>query len=358
MRKLTTILICFCLVILFSSCPDGIKKKQYYDAYFPEIPVNLIDINSEFDDFNSALPETHFGKQLIFSSNRRSSGEDFDIIGENLHATWYWETGELTVDNSYYWQETSYINALLNKIEKNNNQFAPYTIGFDSEINDKINRINLLAYSTNSDTNFYKSEFMYHLSSDYGETGEVFGPYQIPFLSDYSQQYISFFGTEINSIDRWDLSQNEFTEMYFDKSNNATSDIYHINIPDSLDFLQFLISQGDFLQEKVQILNSNSNDKCPFINGNFMVFTSDRPGGFGGYDLYFSYYYNGSWTEPVNFGERVNTEFDEFRPISMQADGFLNDMMVFSSNRPGGLGAYDLYYVGIDKINPLIYTTK
>ena len=38
----------------------------------------------------------------------------------------------------------------------------------------------------------------------------------------------------------------------------------------------------------------------------------------------------------------------------MNAFGYENDLMVFSSNRPGGLGGYDLYYVGIDKISPII----
>ena len=29
---------------------------------------------------------------------------------------------------------------------------------------------------------------------------------------------------------------------------------------------------------------------------------------------------------------------------------FNNDFMIFSSNRPGGLGGFDLYYVGIPDI--------
>ena len=92
------------------------------------------------------------------------------------------------------------------------------------------------------------------------------------------------------------------------------------------------------------------NDECPFVNGRLMVFTSDRAGGFGGYDLYYSIYENGIWSAPVNFGEKINSEFNEFRPITVLAWGFNLDLMFFSSDRPGGKGGYDLYYVGIPKM--------
>lgn len=82
-----------------------------------------------------------------------------------------------------------------------------------------------------------------------------------------------------------------------------------------------------------------------------MVFTSNRPGGYGGYDLYYSKYKEGKWQSPVNFGNRINTKYDEFRPIVRLEDEFKNDFMLFSSNRPEGKGGFDLYYVGIDKIS-------
>jgi len=54
---------------------------------------------------------------------------------------------------------------------------------------------------------------------------------------------------------------------------------------------------------------------------------------------------------PANFGPAIKTAYDEFRPIIIptQPDLFLNDMLIFSSNRPGGKGGFDLYYTGMDK---------
>ena len=89
--------------------------------------------------------------------------------------------------------------------------------------------------------------------------------------------------------------------------------------------------------------------KCPYIFENILVFASTRPGGFGGFDLYYSMLENDEWTQPVNFGSEINTEFDEYRPILFdEGVDYNKHMMVFSSNRPEGKGGFDLYFVGVD----------
>lgn len=45
-----------------------------------------------------------------------------------------------------------------------------------------------------------------------------------------------------------------------------------------------------------------------------LVFASDRPGGLGGSDLYVSIFENGTWGEPRNLGSEINTPFDELTP--------------------------------------------
>jgi hypothetical protein len=81
-----------------------------------------------------------------------------------------------------------------------------------------------------------------------------------------------------------------------------------------------------------------------------MVFTSNREGGYGGFDLYYSIFANGEWGEPINMGERINTEYDEYRPILKYVNEFENNFLMFSSNREGGKGGFDLYYTGINLI--------
>jgi len=79
-----------------------------------------------------------------------------------------------------------------------------------------------------------------------------------------------------------------------------------------------------------------------------MVFSSNRPGGLGGYDLYYSTLKGGKWSSPVNMGPRINTSSDEYRPVIGTSPDFTNMYLMFSSNRPGGKGGFDLYFTGVD----------
>ena len=354
MKQLIAFLTGFSILVLLWGCPSP-NKQDYYDAWFPTTPQNLVDVNTAYDDYNSMLPETHFGKQLIFSSNRYGFENDFDIVGDNFHAIWYMETGEFRVTNEWFgWQE-NFIPDILKKANTEQNEFAPYFISYDIKDAGKTKRMFVLLYSTGSTESSYHESFIYGSEKPDGSLDTVYSPSVVANLNDENQQYVSFYGPEVESLDLWELNPDNFTQMYFDESTGGNSNIYKIDIPaDSPDFLGFLKDTVELQKNKITDLNSNANDRCPFINGNMMVFTSDRPGGYGGFDLYYSFYNGLQWSEPVNFGEEVNSAYDEFRPVAVQVYEFKNDLMIFSSNRPGGQGGYDLYYVGIDKITPTV----
>ncbi len=75
-------------------------------------------------------------------------------------------------------------------------------------------------------------------------------------------------------------------------------------------------------------------------DGKTLYFTSNRKGGFGGKDIWFSHLNDdGSWTEPENAGPNVNTDKDETSPF-IHADG---QTLYFSSNGFIGMGGQDLY---------------
>lgn len=70
------------------------------------------------------------------------------------------------------------------------------------------------------------------------------------------------------------------------------------------------------------------------------IFVSDRPGGEGGRDLYRTVRLpDGTWSEPLNLGRRINTTGDEESPI-LSADG---QMLVFASKGHPGMGGFDLF---------------
>lgn len=75
--------------------------------------------------------------------------------------------------------------------------------------------------------------------------------------------------------------------------------------------------------------------------GDILIFASDKPGGFGGTDLYYSVRVkNGRWGRPVNLGNKINTEGDEQFPY-LDNSGSL----YFSSNGHPGIGGLDIFRV-------------
>ena len=79
-------------------------------------------------------------------------------------------------------------------------------------------------------------------------------------------------------------------------------------------------------------------------NGSFMIFSSDRGGGQGGFDLYISRYENGYWKEPKNMGSAINSFGDESFPYIHK-----NGNIVFSSDGRGGQGQLDLFVTQFKK---------
>lgn len=73
-------------------------------------------------------------------------------------------------------------------------------------------------------------------------------------------------------------------------------------------------------------------------DGKTLVFASDMEGGFGGMDLYISYFENGNWTKPENLGTKINTPFNEVFPAYSPAGN-----LYFSTSGHKGLGGLDVY---------------
>lgn len=89
-------------------------------------------------------------------------------------------------------------------------------------------------------------------------------------------------------------------------------------------------------------VNSPFWDSQPCISGDGSVlwFSSDRPGGRGGRDIWFCRRtHEGTWGQPINAGSQINTSFDETSPwISPD-----HQTLIFSSNGHPGLGGFDLF---------------
>ncbi len=73
-------------------------------------------------------------------------------------------------------------------------------------------------------------------------------------------------------------------------------------------------------------------------DGNKIIFSSDAPGGFGGWDLYKADYTENGLENIENLGDRVNSAGDELYAF------LLNDsILFFATDGHGGLGGFDIY---------------
>jgi len=303
------------VIFLLSACQNSdVNKINYPIGSFPETVTSFISANSPFDDFNSGpTPLLQLEFPFHFSSNRSTQGGTFDIESMRVDVVFNQNTGKFSMEassapGSMVWPGTN----------TSSNEYGPAIVYLPDHRT-------LYFYASDVSGNLD----IYHIVG----SGSVKASSALNSMND--DAYPTF-GPD--------------SAIYFTSNRGGNFDIYRAEVPSDVDVPTWLEGSGNAVITKVDALSTAHNDKCPYINGKLLVFTSDRPGGYGGYDLYYSIYGTDGWSVPINFGPSINTAYDEYRPAAVYAPDYSNDLMIFSSNRPGGMGGFDLYYVGIQKM--------
>jgi outer membrane protein OmpA-like peptidoglycan-associated protein len=92
-------------------------------------------------------------------------------------------------------------------------------------------------------------------------------------------------------------------------------------------------------------INTIANEIYPVYYGNDVIFfSSDREGGYGGLDIYYTTKVEGIWAVPVLLPKPINSPFDDYSFILDE-----KNKAYFSSNRPGGKGLDDIYNISFPK---------
>lgn len=329
MHTALKILIIVLLTFIISCTP----RFNFDRIIIPVTPVNFFDVNSSYDDYNSAEPQelVWYSFSLFFSTNRYNMGRDFDVFFYECNIESNFIDGVFQIHA--YPAQTS----LTDSINSQYNELGPY---FTYDTESYLNQI-----SDQSDKRFFytsdvngNSDIFYILYSNNSYYSPAGNPVNLEGINTaFNDGYLTIHPDEYQDRET----------VYFTSDRDGSFDIYRAVSEENK-----LIHQSSILEiNKVEQLSTNADDKCPFIRGNVIVFASDRAGGLGGYDLWYSTYKDNEWSAPDNFGETINTEYNEFRPVIIVTweEEFYNNLMIFSSDRPGGKGMFDLYYVGINQ---------
>lgn len=196
------------------------------------------------------------------------------------------------------------------------------------------------------------------------------------FFKDNSKLYLikDLSGTnnpEIYTVERntggWNPAQ--LVEMPY---NDALGDISNFSISnDSTIYFTLHTALGAYIYksqrvngqyaqfEKLPNQINSYNSSSPFIapDASYVIFESDRPGGFGMSDLYISFKdNNNNWTEALNMGENVNSSSYEYG-ASVSFDG---KYLFFCSKRNDDINS-NAYWVDvsiIEELNPFTAIEK
>ena len=174
---------------------------------------------------------------------------------------------------------------------------------------DADNGLIFYADHVNSNNEFISRDFLF---SEFDSANSKWGK-PVSLLKDY---------TAFQKINRY----MNFPEIFITIDN----DIYSVDL-----------RKSTFSPQKLNI-NTRFIETSPCLSpdGNTLYFVSDRPGGYGGKDIWSSERLsNGKWSEPMNMGSKINTSEDEESPFLMTD----NATLCFSSKGHNSIGGYDIF---------------
>jgi tetratricopeptide (TPR) repeat protein len=151
--------------------------------------------------------------------------------------------------------------------------------------------------------------------------------------------------SKINSKDKHDGNitfTSDHSCLFFSRCQTNTY------IPSNCEIFKSKFNKGSF--QKPEKLNNKINLQGysatqPSFSGKncktdgVLYFSSDRPGGYGKSDIWYSIYKDGKFHEPVNLGSIINTPGDEITPFYHTQTGIL----YFSSDWHAGIGGFDIF---------------
>lgn len=194
---------------------------------------------------------------------------------------------------------------------------------------------------------FFNDQLVFASSRiDYNNSNKIKDEINLPFISRRDQNnYLlkpALLHQRISSGNEGPLSYSANGKRVAITRNNFVNGVRQI--PSSGVNLNIQIAEalpnGEWQNEKYFPYNgTNFSTAYPSFSadGKTLYFASNRPDGFGGFDIFVTYYIGNTWTTPENLGPTVNTPGNEISPF------FDGQDLYFSSDWHDGMGGLDVF---------------
>lgn len=286
---------------------EDIKKRS------DNFEIKKLSFNSPFSDYGARLLDNH----LIYTSARateRSSAKIHDWTNESftsiysvkINPDWTFDEPKLFAESL----DTKHINEASPAFTKDGK-----TVYFTK--NNSTGKKGVFNKAFNSLLKIYKATI-----NDKGVWGNVV---ELPFNGDN----FSTAHPALTPDDKW---------LYFVSDREGTygsSDLFRVEILENDTY--------GVVENLGPRINTEGKETFPFISENsILYFSTDGRPGLGGLDVFMTELYeDGTFGEVINMGSPINSPLDDFA-FYIKEDlrkGFV------SSNRPGGKGGDDVYYI-------------
>lgn len=290
-----TILLCFGIFLTIPVVAQKFRTEyKLKEVVKDTVCVNMQTINSSRDDF---MPFLIGKKTLVFTSDRKNTQEGQTLqYSEKVYWTTEKSRNEWTVPkkNGYTWNS--------------DNNTALVGIG------------DVLYY-------FYRSYWK--------DNGEIFTAYRNPKANDkepWKASDLKKMKRVCSSHDESSITPSHGDSVFFTSNRYGNYDI----------FLQF----GEAGRAiPVEILNTGYEEKDVFFSfpNNTLYFSSNRPEGIGGYDIYRAEIVDNEFKKPELVPDTMINSSSNDRDFRWYNDS----LMYLSSDRLMGLGGYDIYNIRV-----------
>ena len=317
-----------------------------HSVYKMPYPVNT-------DVYDEICPILSFDEDELYFTRVGSPDFDKTLIefGENIYVTQPYEKYQLKLEHIYRMitQEND-----VDPSTSSFNQDVWYSHFHDGEVYNLFHPTHPLNNALpNSICSHYGKDGSYVVINQFAEEGGVAAGFSV--ITKKTDKNFSFpepimiqdfnkTGSEVNvsmSVDQ------EYMILAMKGSNNRSDKDLYLSIKGYKGVYSTPVHLGS-------VLNTAYSEATPFFSQDKtkLYFASDRPGGYGGMDIYVSNRLDFSfkkWSEPQLLGRPINSEFNDSHPY-VRID---ENSMLFTSNREG---TSDIFYGKLNRDEKLEYS--